>query len=573
MRCGKDMLEEVRNQLVSEEYADLLIDYSGDMSVFDAFPGGQVHIINYLFAVVTVPVSTINENTILELGYAVMPACYGIISHESLEASGIFRIRNIPNFNLRGQGVLMGIIDTGIDYTNPIFQYADGTTRIASIWDQTIQSEAIPGMGYGTLYTRDQINEALRSENPLELVPVTDPIGHGTMVAGIAGGNEVPESDFVGVSPEVEFVVAKLKPAKQYLKDFFFIPQDAVCYQENDIMAGIEYLFNIAIELDKPIVICLALGTSQGGHDGRRALSTVLSIISAYRGTAVVVAGGNEGNERSHYHGFVDTTTGQDTVELNVGENVRGFSMELWGQIPSIYSVDILTPSGEYVPRITSGLNTNWVISFIFEQTVIYLDYQIIEPGTGDQLILFRFDRPTAGIWRFNVYERGDIHLGFHIWLPMERFIPASTFFIRSDPYTTILSAGNAETPITITAYNTDDDSLYLNSSRGYTRLGIIKPELAAPGVNITGPDSTQGFINYSGTSPAAAHAAGVAAMVLEWGIVRNNLPDMSTVELKKLLIRGAKRDANIIYPNRDWGYGILDIYNLFDALRSGLVV
>lgn len=568
------MLEEVRNQLVSEEFADLLIEYSGDMSVFNAFPDSQVHIINYLYAVVTVPVSRINENTILELGYAVMPGCYGTISHESLEASGILRIRNIPNFNLRGQGVLLGIVDTGIDYTNPIFQYADGTTRIDSIWDQTIQSEVIPeGLGYGTVYTRDQINEALQSEDPLELVPVTDPVGHGTMVAGIAGGNEVPESDFMGVSPEVEFVVVKLKPAKQYLRNFFFIPQDAACYQENDIMAGIEFLINTALNTNKPMVICLALGTSQGGHDGRRALATVLSIISSYQGLAVLIAAGNEGNERSHYHGFVDTATDQNTVELNVGENVNGFSMELWGQIPSVFSVDILTPSGEYVPRISSGLNTNRVISFIFEQTVIYLDYQIIEAGTGDQLILFRFDRPTAGIWRFNVYERGDIHLGFHIWLPMKNFLPQSTFFVRSDPYTTILSAGNAETPITVTAYNSSDNSLYLNSSRGYTRLGLIKPELAAPGVNITGPDPSQSFIDYSGTSAAVAHAAGVAAMVMEWGIVRNNLPDMSTVELKKLLIRGARRDTAIIYPNRDWGYGILDIYNLFDALRSGLVV
>ena len=153
------MLEETRNQLVSEDYADLLIDYSGDMSVFDAFPGSRVHIINYLYAVVTVPVSTINENTILELGYSVMPACYGIENRESLEASGIERIRNIPNFNLRGQGVLIGIVDTGIDYRNPIFQYADGTTRIDSIWDQTVQSEIIPqGLGYGTLYSREQIN-------------------------------------------------------------------------------------------------------------------------------------------------------------------------------------------------------------------------------------------------------------------------------------------------------------------------------------------------------------------------------------------------------------------------------
>jgi subtilisin family serine protease len=568
------MLEEVRNRLISEEYADLLIVYSGDMSVFDAFPDGTVHILNYLYAVVNVPVSRINENIIAELGYSVMPTCYGIISQESLEASGIIRLRNIPNFNLRGQGVLLGIVDTGIDYTNPIFQYADGTTRIEAIWDQTIQSEIIPeSLGYGSVFTKEQINEALKSENPLELVPVTDPIGHGTMVAGIAGGNEVPESNFYGVAPDSEFIVVKLKQAKRYLRDFFFIPEDAPCYQENDIVAGIDYLLSESIRLNKPIVIFLAIGSSQGGHDGKGALSNIISINASRQGTAILVAAGNEGNERHHYFGMIDTTTGVDTVELNVGENVRGFSMELWGQTPSLFSVDILTPTGEYVPRVAVNRNTNRVITFIFEQTVIYLDYQIVESESGDLLILFRFDRPTPGIWRFNVYGRGDFNPSFHIWLPMKGFIPDNTYFIRSDPYTTVLSAGNADAPLTITAYNVVDNSLYLNASRGFSRLGVITPELAAPGVNITGPDTTQGFASFTGTSSAVAFAAGVSALVLEWGVIRNNLPDMSTVELKKLFIRGARRDPNLLYPNRDWGYGILDLYNLFDALRTGLMV
>ncbi len=568
------MTAEERNPFISEDYADLLIEYNGDMSVFDAFPGAPVRIINYLFAVVNVPVSMINENTIVELGYAVMPTCYGIISHASLEASGIIRLRSIPNFNLRGQGVLIGIMDTGIDYTNPIFQNADGTTRIEVIWDQTIEGDNPPEIpGYGTVYTREQINEALQSENPLEIVPTTDPIGHGTMVAGIAGGNEVPESDFMGVAPDVEFAVVKLKPAKQYLKDFFFIPPDAVCYQETDLIFAAGFLMNLSVSLNRPMVLCLAMGSSQGGHDGRGAFPNYLSINATRQGLAVVIAAGNEGNERRHYFGRVNTSTGYDTVELNVGDNIAGFSMELWGQAPSLFSVDILSPSGEYVPRIAASLDTNRVITFIFEQTVIYLDYQIMETETGDQLILFRFDQPTAGIWRINVYERGDIDLGFHIWLPMESFLPDSTFFVRSDPYTTILTAGNAETPITVTAYNNEDDSLYLNASRGYTRIGRIKPDIAAPGVNVTGPDASQGFIPYTGTSAAAAHTAGVAAMVLEWGIVLNNLPGMSTIELKNLLLRGARRDVNIIYPNRDWGYGILDIYNMFDSLRTALVV
>lgn len=260
-------------------------------------------------------------------------------------------------------------------------------------------------------------------------------------------------------------------------------------------------------------------------------------------------------------------------VELNVGENESGFSMELWGQRPGIFSIDILSPSGEYVPRIASGIDDYREVTFVFERTIIHVDYQIVESQSGDQLILFRFDNPAPGIWRINVYERGDIPLGFHIWLPMEGFISNNTYFIKSDPYTTILTLGNTLLPITVTAYNTIDESLSLSAGRGYSRIGTIKPDVAAPGVNVIGPTLDNTFTEFTGTSVSAAHTTGIAAMLLEWGIVKGNLPEMSTVEMKKLILRGARRDINLEYPNRDWGYGILDIYNVFDSLRTGFIV
>ena len=159
----------------------------------------------------------------------------------------------------------------------------------------------------------------------------------------------------------------------------------------------------------------------------------------------------------------------------------------------------------------------------------------------------------------------------FHSWLPMEGFISNNTYFIRSDPYTTILSPGNAAAPITVTAYNIADDSLYLNASRGYTRTGDIKPEVAAPGVNILAPTLQQGFAAVTGTSPSAAHTAGATAMLMEWSVVRGNRPTINTLDLKVLIIRGARRELDIQYPNRDWGYGILDIYNVFDSLRTSV--
>lgn len=563
-----------RSRIISEDYADFLIGYYGNMSVFDQFADSTIDIINAELAVVHMPARLMSNSAVFDFGYSSIPSVFGLISRESLEASGVPQIRGLPNFNLLGQGVLMGFIDSGIDYRNAVFRNEDGTSRIELIWDQTVSSDTIQEhVEYGTEFTKEQINEALQSEDPLAIVPSTDDVGHGTMIAGIAGGREVPESNFFGVAPGVELVVVKLKPAKRVLKNFFRIPEEAVAYQETDILFGVEYLLDTAKRLNKPMVICIALGTSQGAHDGRGLLSGYLSRVSSTSGIAIVVAGGNEGNARRHFFGSVDQSIGFNTVELNVGENEAGFSMELWGRSPSIFSIDIQSPTGEFVPRISSSLDENREISFVFEETIIYIDYQMVESQSGDQLILVRFTNPTPGIWRFNVYERGDIDAGFHIWLPMEGFITDFTYFIRSDPYTTLLSLGNAVRPITVTAYNDADDSLYINSSRGFTRIGVIKPEIAAPGVNVTGPTLNQGFAEYTGTSVSAAHTTGIVAMILEWGYVRNNLFGISTIEIKKLLIRGGRRDSDIVYPNRDWGYGILDIFNVFDSLRINIIV
>lgn len=567
----QSMTPEERERVYSQEYADLLVEYGGDETLLDRFPDATIHILDANYAVIHVPVGLLREGNIYSVIYSSFPSVFGIFNQRSIDASGITQIREIADFELRGEGVLVGIIDTGIDYTNPVFQYNDGTTRIAAIWDQTIPSDTdFPfASNYGTEFSREQINEALQSENPLEIVPVTDEVGHGTMLAGIAAGNAVEEEDFVGVVPGAELLVVKLKPAKDFIKEVFMIPLDAVGFQENDIMFGIRYLFDKARELNKPIAICIALGTSQGAHDGRGTLSNYLSRIGERNEIAIVVGAGNEGNARRHYYGVVDPVIGYDEVELRVGENESGFSMELWGESPSTFSIDILSPSGEYVPRIPARLIENREISFIFEDTRILLDYEMVENQSGDQLILLRFQNPTAGIWRFRVYGTGDLTLSFHIWLPMEGFISDETYFSRPNPYTTVLSLGNSFVPITATAYNDADGSIFLEASRGFSRIQMVTPDIAAPGVNIIAPSNNQGFVSVTGTSPAAAHTTGVAAMMLEWGVVNGNFPTMSTIEIRKFLVRGARRNPAFTYPNPMWGYGILDIYNAFNVLRN----
>ncbi len=566
------MTEAERYQITSNDYLDLIISYNQNIGAFSRYPNAVNQIMNDKYAVVYIQENNLTGSTFKQYGYTPLPACYGLAVQKSFEASGIQRLRRLPNFNLRGQGVLIGIVDTGIDYTNKVFRNADGTSRIMAIWDQTIDSPNYPlPYFYGTQYLKEDINRALSSANPLEVVPSTDTNGHGTMLAGIAAGSEVPENDFSGVVPDSELIVVKLKQAKPILREFYLIPTNMDCFQENDIMWGVQYLVNMARALKRPIAICLGVASTQGAHDGRGALSDQIAIAADFSGIVISVAGGNEGNAAGHFYSEINPSIGFSNVELNIGENEPGFSMELWGTAPNTYSIDILSPSGEYIPRITESLRVNRDISFVFEKTEISVVYQMVETATGDQLIFLRFREPAPGIWTFKVYTRGDISGTFHIWLPISGFIAEGTYFIQPDPYTTITSPGNALAPITVTAYNPDNNTLYRRASKGYSRINTIKPECAAPGVNLPAPTLTGGFANMTGTSAAAAHTAGVTAMILEWAIVKGNYPGVDSIEVKKFIIRSAKRNTNISYPNRDWGYGILDIYNVFDILRTSV--
>lgn len=561
-----------RDSIISEDYSDFIVEYRKNISTLESFPNSCYNAIDDNYAVVYTPTVNVSVTDLLHTyGYGIFPGLFGLMDVGSLEASGVTRVRNVPNLALLGEGVLIGIVDTGIDYTHEAFRNADGTTRITSIWDQTIPAGPYPDTYYyGTEYSREQINEALRSENPHSIVPTVDELGHGTFLAGIAAGTPNLANEFSGVAPLSELVVVKLKQAKQNIREVFRVPSDAVCYQENDIMFGVRYLADMARKLDRPIAICIGLGSSQGSHDGRVPLSIFISNLADQPGVAITVAAGNEGNSGHHFQGLISRGGEQSNmVELKVGPNIKGFSMQLWGNAPGTFSIDILSPTGEYIPRIPARIGESREIRFIFEETVIHVDYFLLETQTGDQLILINFDNPTEGIWRFKVYSTGDLNAEFHIWLPITAFIGTETFFVQPTPNVTVTSPGNAAIPIVVTAYDYTNNSLYLQAGRGFTRVGAVTPSLAAPGVNLTGPEPGGTYGKRTGTSGAAAHAAGITAMLLQWGKQSGYYSQLDSVEMKNLLIRGAKRDSNNTYPNTEWGYGIIDIYNTFISLRG----
>ena len=560
-----------KEAILSEDYADFIINAGNAFDEIKKIPGTCSFNLRENAYNVYVPIINLPKNFFQMYGYSAIPNVYGLLDIGSLEASGVLRVQNVPILQLRGSGVLIGIIDTGIDYRHEAFLKSDKTSKVYSIWDQTIDSENSQPKGFyfGTEYTQSQINTALASQDPLSVVPSNDDNGHGTFLAGIAAGNRNEKEKFSGVVPDAEIVMVKLKPAKKFLRNFWRIPDGVLTYQKNDFILGIRYLEEVAKKADRPMSIIIGIGTSQGGHDEKGSLSSYISELAVQEGFSISIAAGNEGSSGHHYLGFIQNENFVDNVELKVGENVSGFSMEFWGQTPSSFSISIKTPKGEFIPPIPQTIKETKEIRFTFESTTISVDYQLVEAQSGDQLILVRFTNPTPGVWTFQVNLKSNISLRYHIWLPIVNFLSIDSFFVQSNPEYTLTSPANTSIPLVATAYDYKTKVLYINASRGFMRNENISPTLAAPGVDLIGPSIPQGYKVDSGTSLAAAHTGGVAAILLEWGIVRKNYPQMSTVQIRNLLIRGASRENSIIYPSRQWGYGILDLYNAYNTFRN----
>ena len=481
------------------------------------------------------------------------PMLFGLNAIQAVEQSNISIFHNYPFGELRGTGVIVGFVDTGIQYTNSLFTYEDNTTRIINIWDQSIPGSGTGLYNYGTVYTEEQINEALRSPDPLSVVPSTDVDGHGTALAGIATGNErgVP-GGYVGGAPDADIAVVKLRPASKYLRDANLIKTGAIAYQENDYLTGINHLLQLASIQRKPLVICTAIGTNQGGHDGRTIVERYLEEASTFEDIIFVLSGGNEANQGHHYSGTV-TQNSTSLFELNVGADERGFVMHLWSNAPDKLSVSIRTPLGGTTGKVPINAIQVQEYTFPLENAKVEVQYISSATTSGDQSIRFRFTTPTL---------ETVVSGSYNVWLPKQGFVGDDTRFLQPDVNMTITTPGNALDNITIGAYNGVDQSIYAGSSRGPTRTMVIEPSIIAPGVNVEVPNLTGGFTTYSGTGVATAVTASACALLLEWAVLKGNFEPMNTRVARTILIRGARRSINMTYPNNIEGYGKLDFQN-----------
>lgn len=562
-----ETVEEIEAKITSEDFVDLVAEYNSNLvklanSNENLIIGKQIQ---YGLAIIYVHKSLLdyainNLNILTDLSY---PLLFNLTDEESLADANVLPVVINPNLNLRGNDVIIGFGDTGIDYTHPAFRYEDGTSKILYIWDQTIHTgNPPPSFKYGTEYTNEQINEALKAENPFDIIPSNDTVGHGTFLAGVAAGRN--DGRNMGVAPDAKLVVIKLAPAKKNIKESCMIFNDSIVFQDTNVLQALIYLLEKSDELDMPLSMCFGLGTNQGGHDGLN----YFPITGTKIATCLSVSGGNEGNARRHLVASVQENASY-TIEVNIAEDEKGTVVYIWGYSPDKFSVSLIAPSGEIKEKVPIKNVAQDVFRFVFHNSIVWLTYYISVDRNGDELCVLRFMNPESGIWKIVVYGDFIINGKFHAWLPSDGLSSKGTFFLNSSPDYTITEIGNSSLVICTTAYNHINQNLYIDSGRGPSRSEVVRPDIIAPGVNVRGPAPGGDFTTLSGSSVAAAHVAGAVAIILQWAIVNKNFSNIDGNIIKSFMLAGARRQTGIQYPNNQYGYGQLDLLNTFKRLTT----
>lgn len=490
--------------------------------------------------------------------YEFFPKILSPLDNQKNTDAGITPIIEHPYLQLSGKGVIIGIVDTGIDYTKDVFQNADGSSNIISIWDQTIDGERPNDLYYGSVYTREKISEAVRAPNPFTIVPSVDTDGHGTFLASVAAGRRTDQ--YIGAAPGADLIVVKLRRANEYYIEKYFRPPDNPnLYSTSDYILGINYIVSKAKELNVPVILCIGMGSNQGSHDGNTILEDYISFLSQRPGLAVVTAAGNESNAKHHTNGFIPRTGLISSIGIRIGVDTASFAMIIIGSPYDKISIGITSPTGEVISRIPYKVGYEATEELTLERTSINIGYYR-DVSTS---VFISFKDAKEGIWEVTLYGDAIINGEYNAYLPITGQVDPAVEFMKPVPDSTIVFPATALRAITCGAYNSNNNSLFESSSWGPTLLPRMSPDFVAPGVNVKGVYPT-GYGSMTGTSVAAAITAGAAAILMEWGIVQGYLKSMDGDMIRTLLSIGCKREEGVKYPNTRWGYGKLNLFDTF---------
>jgi len=541
---------------------EVIVKYNGDISRVEAESGVIAEILGEGFAIITLRRDQVPLlDNYQEIEYTELPITLILSLNQSINAVCISDVQRQDGYDLTGKGVLIGIIDSGIDYTHPDFIDQDGNSRILCIWDQMAEGSPPDGFRQGTEYDNEQINRAINSEQPLEIVRTQDVVGHGTAVAGIAAGNGRASGGMdKGAAPEASLIIVKL--GYRGFESFA---------RTTEVMRALKYILDKAEEFAMPVAINLSFGTNDGSHDGSSLFVTYINAVAERWKTVIVAATGNEGAAGHHYSGKMLPMQTQD-VGFIIAESLSSLYLTFWKSFADKFTLELILPSGNSTGTIDP---TQKVTIKNIEGVSLQVYYGQPTHYNEDQEIFFLISKLESnipqGLWRIRITGIEIVYGRFDIWLPTIEEVGVETRFIEPDPEITLTVPSTAKNVISVGGYNGALDSAAQFSGRGFTRTNIyVKPDLVAPAVGIVSARAGGGYDSFTGTSMAAPFVTGGAALMMQWGIVLNNDSFLYGQRVKAFLKKGARRNTRISYPNPIWGYGILCLKNSMDYLRDG---
>lgn len=486
--------------------------------------------------------------------------------------AGIYQLQNNIYLNLTGQDVIIGIIDTGIDYLNQEFINEIGESRILEIWDQTIEGNYSDEVLFGSVYTKEQITNAINLKSnggdPYSIVPSRDDFGHGTSMAGITSAKGY--GNVKGGAPNSDLIIVKLRDIPRNFREYldFNIDENPI-YDEVSIYLAVRYLKRMQSKYNKPMVVLLPVQSNGGDHCGNTILEQQITKYSENAGFVVVVPSGNQANKQIHVGGFVEGVGSEQIVELFVDKGQHRLRIDMYLENFANGSLVIVSPSGERTEKFNLDFKPYGEFKFLFEETNLRLLNSIITNSIEiTQNVEILFDNLKTGIWQIILISGSDKKLKYNLYLSLKEFLKPETRFLNSISDNTITSPATSRLAVSMAYFNQNSTTIVPESGQGYTLDGRVAPILSAGGINVltTGKNQMENLI--SGSSASAAVAAGGIALLLEWAIVRQNKIRMDSTFVIWLLISAANVQKGYEFPNKYWGYGILNMRNVFELLR-----
>jgi subtilisin family serine protease len=570
---------------LSEDYITLFVQYERDLvSVLEEIEYACAFRVSEGDYIVSV--RTINYNDFINTFKSILNIDisfpYTLSAIQPVDAANITQFHGESSLNLNGENTIAAIIDTGIDYLNPQFQNEDGTTRIIAIWDQTIESNINndPAAFFGTVYNRDEINRAIQAStqggNPYDIVPSRDTLGHGTNMAGLVGAKGL--NGVIGGAPKCEFLVVKLKEAKTSNLKLVGINnrRSTSIFEGIDIYIAIRFIINYNLSHSiRPMSILLSAGTNWGGHEGITSIEQDIDFFSSRKGLIFVTNTGNQGSSLTHATGRFLKSNSLQIIEIIVGLNEDNLVLMLWIQRPDLVSIAIISPSGEIAEPIHPQLVSSEFeqVNLVLEDSVISIAFTNSEFASGNESVYITIKNPKDGLWQLRLKGDYIVNGRYNLWLPQRPLIQPTTRVINPSPYTTLQAPANARKSITTSFYDQNNNTIAVESGRGFTADNRIKPNLTTGGVMAltTGLNNENTLL--TGGSVAGAVLCGATLLLLEWGIVLGNDPNIYGPTVISYLTRGTSKRAGDIYPNPQWGYGILNLQGSFENLRSSSLI